>query len=225
MAQAVAVPPPMLVWSVKFVVSTTSVVPSQWPRESPRYCRISRAHAAAVGVDDARVVHHLVADGDHARRLDDAVAVAVDDRHDRADDAARHAAIVEREVELVVEGALAEAATIARRGAGQRLLGKRGRMAVLGFDHDGSLAVGPRLPRAVVSERAHGVDAGVAALGVGLGGFRELLVAQDGAVPELSGRSRGMPSAASLVQTPWRSGSPHGVLVAFAPSAGLGTRA
>ena len=30
-------------------------------------------------------------------------------------------------------------------------------------------------------------------------------------MPNFSGRSRGMPSAASLVQTPWMSGSPQAV--------------
>jgi hypothetical protein len=62
-------------------------------------------------------VDHLVAEGHHARRLHDAVAVAVDDAQHRADDAARDAAVVEREVLERVERAVAERAAVARRAA------------------------------------------------------------------------------------------------------------
>ena len=56
--------------ALKFVVSTTSVSPSQRPRATPMYGRCSCAGArAAVERDDARLVDHLVADGDDARRL------------------------------------------------------------------------------------------------------------------------------------------------------------
>ena len=49
--------------------STTSVSPSQWPRESPIVTTAcARQRLAAVERDDARLVHHLVADGHHARR-------------------------------------------------------------------------------------------------------------------------------------------------------------
>src|SRR4030095_8763185 len=56
--------------SVRFFVSTTSVSPSQRPRESPVQDR-SRAPQmrAAVKGDDARVVHHLVDDHDVAGPL------------------------------------------------------------------------------------------------------------------------------------------------------------
>src|SRR5262245_66466432 len=67
-----------------------------------------------VGVEETRVVDHLVADRDHARRLNDAVAIAVHDTHHRTDDAARDAAVVQREVQCRVEGAVAECALIAR---------------------------------------------------------------------------------------------------------------
>ena len=108
----------MLVLSVRLVVSTTSSSPTQRARESPRYCRMDwRDVRAAVGVEDARVVDHLVADGHHARRLHDAVAVAVDDAQHRADDAARDAAVVEREVLGGVERAVAERAPVARGAA------------------------------------------------------------------------------------------------------------
>src|SRR4030095_14156439 len=79
-----------------------------------------------VGVDDARVVNHLVADRHHARRLHDAVAAAVDDANERPPDAPRDAAAVV--VEIVgegLEGAVAEraAVAVARPGArrGERL--------------------------------------------------------------------------------------------------------
>ena len=75
---------------------------------------------ASIGVDDPRVVDHLVAERHHARRLHDTVAVAVDDAKDGADDAARDAAIVEREVLGRIEGTLTERTAIAR---GTALLG------------------------------------------------------------------------------------------------------
>ena len=53
---------------------------------------------AAVERDHARLVDHLVADHDDAGRLDDLRAVAVDDGNDRADEPARQAAIVVREI-------------------------------------------------------------------------------------------------------------------------------
>ena len=72
---------------------------------------------SAVGVDDPRVVDHLVAERHHARRLHDAVAVAVDDAEHRADDAARDAAVVEREVLGRVERTVTEGAAVARGAA------------------------------------------------------------------------------------------------------------
>jgi hypothetical protein len=56
--------PPMLVWSVRFVRHDDEFValPTR-ARESPRYWRMPGADVRpAVGVDDARVVNHLVAD-------------------------------------------------------------------------------------------------------------------------------------------------------------------
>ena len=50
---------------------------------------------AAVERHDARLVDHLVDDRDVARRLHDLVAVVVDDRQDRAREAARDAAVVD----------------------------------------------------------------------------------------------------------------------------------
>ena len=82
---------------MKFVVSTTSVSPSQWPRASPILLDGGADVRPAVERDDARVVHHLVADDDFVRRLHDPDAVAVEHREDAAD-AARDAAVVEVEV-------------------------------------------------------------------------------------------------------------------------------
>ena len=68
----------------------------------------------AIDRHDPRVVNHLVADDELIRRLQDHVAVAIGHGHDRSDDAAGDAAIVEREVLEGVEGAFAEASAIAR---------------------------------------------------------------------------------------------------------------
>ena len=56
----------------------------------------------AVERDDARLVDHLVADDDEARRLHDLVAVVVDGRQERSHDAARDAAVVEAAIEIAV---------------------------------------------------------------------------------------------------------------------------
>ena len=74
---------------------------------------------AAVERDDASVVDHLVADRHGLRVLRDAHAVAVDDGQQRADHAARDAAVVQREVVEVVERPRAERA--ARLRARRRL--------------------------------------------------------------------------------------------------------
>src|SRR3989304_4537067 len=55
----------------------------------------ARPQRAAAKRDDARLVHHLVADGHVARRLHDLVGVAVDRRHHRAGQPARDAPVVQ----------------------------------------------------------------------------------------------------------------------------------
>ena len=113
--------PPMLVLSVRFVVTTTSSSPSHRARESPRYCRMPCPRwEHPCRCSDPCVVDHLVAERHHARRLHDTVAVAVDDAKHGTDDAARDAAIVEREVFGRIEGTLTERTAIAR---GTALLG------------------------------------------------------------------------------------------------------
>ena len=72
----------------------------------------------AVERNDPCVVDHFVADRHRLGVLDDAHAVAVDDRQRRAEHAARDAAIVEREVLERVERAGTERAAIAVRRTG-----------------------------------------------------------------------------------------------------------
>ena len=62
---------------------------------------------AAVERDDARLVDHFVGDHDVARRLHDLVAGVVDRRRQRADHAARDAAVVEAAVRVRIRGAAA----------------------------------------------------------------------------------------------------------------------
>ena len=71
----------------------------------------------AVERDDARLVDHLVADGDVARELENLVAVVVDDRKRRSEDAARNAAIVRAEFGRVVEAGEHDVGVLDRRGA------------------------------------------------------------------------------------------------------------
>src|SRR5688572_822911 len=104
---------------------------------------VPRERLAAVERDDARVVHHLVADRDHPWRLHDLVRVAVDGRHHRARDAAGDAPHVERQILRAVEGTgvIAVAAAARRADGGRallRLVGRR-RHLVVGrvLDHPG----------------------------------------------------------------------------------------
>ena len=79
----------------------------------------------AVERDHARLVHHLVADGDEAGALRDVVPVAVDSRHHRPRNAARDAADVEREVLRAVERAdVVAVAAAPRRPHGRRPLSR-----------------------------------------------------------------------------------------------------
>ncbi len=200
----------MLVLSVRFVVSTTSSSPTQRARESPRYCRIDWFDVRPpVGVEDARVVDHLVADRHHARRLHDAVAVAVDDAQHRADDAAGDAAIVEREVLRCVERTVAERAAVARCAA-LLGLGRDRRLPAVGrVDDERGLA--ERASCEVAAERADGVLARSGRRLRLLLPRRPLFVALIEPLPRVCGRCSGMPCVSSLDHTPCRSGSPHGV--------------
>src|SRR5262245_30351215 len=96
----------------------------------------------SIGIDDARIVNHLVADRHHARRLHDAVAVAVDHANDRSPDAARDAAVVVGEVVEGVERAIAERPTIAAARALERLRQGLRLNAVRGVDDVSGLTEG-----------------------------------------------------------------------------------
>ena len=75
----------------------------------------------AVERHDARLVDHLVDDRDVARRLHDLRAVVVDDRQDRAREAARDAAVVVAAIRVRIGGAAALAKLAQRRLALLRL--------------------------------------------------------------------------------------------------------
>ena len=71
------------VLALRFVVSTTSVDPSQWPRATA-HVRADRRRQRRTPLrrridrDDARIVDQLVGDGDDARGLDDAEVGVID---------------------------------------------------------------------------------------------------------------------------------------------------
>src|ERR1043166_7967559 len=78
----------------------------------------------AVEVEESRLVNHLVAEDDQARRLDDLVAVVVDDRQDRSEDAAGDALIVETAIVVRVGRSVAGPP----RGKRTRPFGRLGRL-------------------------------------------------------------------------------------------------
>ncbi len=120
---------------MKFVVSTTSELPSQCPRASPRYSRIAGSDVrAVVERDDPRFVDHLVANGDIFRCLHDLIGVAVDCRHHRSGQSARDAAVVHAAVEPRIRSSLAVARVVQCRNRGFTLLCLR--------RHAGQLSVG-----------------------------------------------------------------------------------
>ena len=61
------------VLSVKFVVSTTSVLPSQWPRESPSHWRTIEAGGRVCKRDNAHVMDHFDRNRHISRRLEDLI--------------------------------------------------------------------------------------------------------------------------------------------------------
>ena len=108
--------------------------------------------------NDARVVNHLVGEDEGVGRLQDPIAVAVRNRHHAADDAARDAPIVEREVLGAVEGTVPEAAAIPGRRPLQRLRRDRRHPAVRRIDDERGLPEG--LGAAPESITAAGLHAG-----------------------------------------------------------------
>src|SRR5439155_25168447 len=91
-----------------------------------------RAPRNGIERDDARLVHHLVANRDVTGALDDLIRVAVDRRHHRAGYAARDAAVVEV---AILEGISRAAAAVAARG------GNRGDALLAFARHDRDVAV------------------------------------------------------------------------------------
>ena len=76
-----SVDPRKRVLSVKLVVSTTSVSPSQWPIESPNRRRMFGRSVGRIQTNDAGVVDHLHQNHDGVARLDDLIVVVVKHRH------------------------------------------------------------------------------------------------------------------------------------------------
>ena len=109
----------------------------------------------AIRVEDAWVVNHLVADRHHARRLHDAVAVAIDDTQHGADDAASDAAIVQQKSSGVLKG---PSPNVPRSRGARRWLAAADRRlpAVRRIDDERGLA--ERTARVVATERADGVQ-------------------------------------------------------------------
>ena len=102
---------------------------------------------AVVEMDDPRVVDHLVGHGHLGRALRDPDAVAVDRRQHRAEEPARDAAVVEREVLELVERSRPEGAD-ARDGLRARLAGRGelGDAAVRRLDDERAVAEDARAP-------------------------------------------------------------------------------
>src|SRR4030095_16327071 len=117
-----------------------------------------RAHMrTAVQWDDSRIVNHLVADHDFVRRLQNPVAVPVDHRHDRANDPAGDAAVVQREALRIVERAFTEGSLVSRRPSFLGFRRDGWNLAVRGLDDERRLPERLVEPGAVTAERADGV--------------------------------------------------------------------
>jgi hypothetical protein len=84
-----------LVFGVKFVVSTTSVLPSQRPRESPSHERIAGGRCGRPSRDDPRVVDHLVHEHDVIGRLQNLHVVVIRPREHRRPGVEQQAAFAE----------------------------------------------------------------------------------------------------------------------------------
>src|SRR4029450_8720045 len=108
------------------------------------------------------MLNMLEADHDVFRCLQNPVAVPVDHRHDRADDSAGDAAVVQREALRIFERAFTEGSLVSRRLS---LLGFRRdgwNLAVRGLDDQRRLPERLVEPGAVTAERADGVLGGAA---------------------------------------------------------------
>ena len=199
---------------LKFVVSMTSVSPSNRPRDSPSHCTIGGASGIApVDGHDARLMHELEPNDDVARRLHDLDAAVVHEREHRRRHAARDAAVECVEVRYLVERDVGPAARHRRRpafafGRQRRQAAVRGlhdqrsqpvRLAHLGPVADAHLVRGDLLVITRV-QAAQALDA-----------LGELASVSNRRSPKLSGRCTGVPFSLSMGHMPCRSGSPHAV--------------
>ena len=180
--------------------------------------------------DDARLVDHLVAERDEARRLDDLVAVVVDDRHHRADDAARDAAVVRAELVGALESGLLHvgaAGVLLPRLAFRR---HRRHLAVWRIDdqrrlprrhaalepvrrrrrHAADVAQRDDLGGRLLEIEVEHVDLSLAAAACFSRALNSSSV-RNSRLPNCAGRSKGTPTMSVPGQIPCRSGSPHGV--------------
>ena len=107
---------------------------------------------AVVQRDDAGLVDHLVHDRHVALRLNDAMAVAVDLRRQRTDNAEADAAVVEREILRAVERAVAVGAARRQGALALGLRRERRQLAVGRLDDQRRLPEGLVEPRAVTRE-------------------------------------------------------------------------
>jgi hypothetical protein len=169
----------------RFVVSMTSVSPSQRPRESPRYVRAGSEVRTIVQRNHASLVDHLGHDRDYTGRLDDAETISIDARHHRAHDAQRDAPVVQRQVRRRIEGAVSVRADRCASRLGTRH--ERRNAAIGRVDNERRLAERPIQPGAVDAHRAHRVFALLPRAGVPLLLFGELLVGQFGFRAQLHG--------------------------------------
>ena len=152
----------------------------------------------AVERDDARVVHHLVGNDYRIGRLQYSRAVAIDRRPERADHAARDAAIVEVEIEHAVERP--DAVRAGSRAPRLRFRKPRWDAAVGRVDHHRRVAEGARA--LLVAERAR--RAAVLRLPRSLArhfALREFLVAQ--MLPRAVLRRTRLGYAAHVVRRPY----------------------
>src|SRR5262245_33650898 len=128
---------------------------------------------ATIERDHARLVNHLRHDHGVAGRLHDAIAVAVDLRRHRTNDAERDAAIVKSEV----GGAVQRTITVRPwwRSTLFRTRNERRCSPISRIDDERCLPEGSGEPRVVVAERADGILCTRASVGVALDLVGELL--------------------------------------------------
>ena len=190
--------------------------------------QVGRQRRTAVDRHHAGFVDHLVADRHVAGALHHARVGVVDGRVDRVGHPARDAAVVEREVLVAVERPVAEAAAHAAAADGpaprpkaparaHRADRSRARCGATACRARANAAAAnvaePTAPALAVSavstsKSALSVASCLAACACRAANSASVSVWRS---PNSLDRSNGTPSSGSLVHSPWRSGSPHGV--------------